>query len=57
MEEKVSAICGAILCAICTVVCLVKVFGDYPPSYTNYLWFGGMFIGAMLAAPLFDRDK
>ncbi len=55
MEEKVLAICGAILCVICTVMFFVKLFGDYPASYINYVWFFGMFIGAMLAAPLFGK--
>jgi integral membrane sensor domain MASE1 len=57
MKEKISPICGAILCVVCFVVICVKLFGNYPPSNFNYIWLGGAIIGAMLAAPLFDKEK
>lgn len=57
MKEKISPICGAILCVVCFVIICVRLFGNYPPSNFNYIWLGGAIIGAMLAAPLFDKEK
>jgi len=56
-ESKISAICGAILCVVCFAIICVRLFGNYPPSNINYIWLGGGIIGAMLAAPLFDKEK
>lgn len=57
MKEKISPICGAILCIVSFVIICVRLFGNYPPSNFNYVWLGGAIIGAMLAAPLFDKEK
>lgn len=57
MKEKISPICGAILCVVSFVIICVRLFGNYPPSNFNYIWLGGAIIGAMLAAPLFDKEK
>jgi hypothetical protein len=35
----------------------VKIFGGYPPSYGNWGWFAGAFLGAIAAAPLFDKKS
>lgn len=56
-ESKILAICGALLCIASFVVICVRLFGDYPPSNFNYIWLGGAIVGAMLAAPLFDKEK
>ena len=55
--EKTSGILGAIVCVVCAVVLGVKLFGGYPPSYFNWVWFGGTFIGALMAAPLFGKKS
>lgn len=56
MSDKVCGLIGAIVCVVCTVVFTVKMFGGYPASYSNWIWFTGMFIGALLATSLFE-DK
>ena len=55
--EKISSILGAVVCAVCAVMLCVKIFGGYPPSYGNYGWFAGAFLGAIAAAPLFDKKS
>jgi hypothetical protein len=55
MKEKISGICGALLAVVSLIVICVRLFGNYPPSYFNYVWLAGMFIGAMLASPLFEK--
>lgn len=55
--EKTSGILGAIVCVVCAGVLVVKLFGGYPPSYFNWVWFGGTFIGALMAAPLFGKKS
>lgn len=55
--EKISSILGAVVCAVCAVMLCVKLFGGYPPSYFNWVWFGGTFIGALMAAPLFGKKS
>ena len=55
--DKLISILGAVVCAVCAVMLCVKIFGGYPPSYGNYGWFAGAFLGAIVAAPLFDRKS
>lgn len=57
MSDKVCGLIGAIVCVVCTVVFTVKMFGGYPPSYGNWGWFAGAFLGAIAAAPLFDKKS
>lgn len=55
--DKLISILGAVVCAVCAVMLCVKIFGGYPPSYGNWGWFAGAFLGAIAAAPLFDRKS
>ncbi len=57
MKQLISPICGLLLALGCLIAICVKLFGDYPPSNFNYLLLGGLFAGAMLAAPLLDFLK
>ena len=58
MKQKlISPICGLLLAIGCLIAICVRLFGDYPPSNFNYLLLGGLFAGAMLAAPLLDLKK
>ena len=47
--KKINII-GAALAVVCLTVLTVKMFGNYPPSNGNWLWFAGVFVGGFFAA-------
>ena len=55
--DKTSGFLGAIVCGVCAVVLGVKLFGGYPRSYFNWVWFGGTFIVALMAATLYGKKN